>query len=407
PRIADLLPFDLTVMFGLILYMAIVFRLRQYDWSSLPRMLWLYLPFMCLMIFSVYYSPLPAAGAEKALRFILLTGLAIIAPFFLVDTPSRMRNYFITTLVLCFAISLEPVSQIGTPVTDDWDWRIKVAGGNAIELGASAVVGVTIILFVLLPQLNKCARPVRLYLTKAFLYLMITVFVLALIGAAARSATVSLVAVVLLNAFFYRRGVWELLLVTCLAACSLLFIDIPEHAVEYLGTLIEPDVESLVGWRGHLMLRGLELIAEHPILGVGLGAFPYYGTIPPPEPWFVYNWPHNVIIEIGCEMGLAAAMIACVLIILAFVETFRQLADGRFQYKIYTRLSLACLIIGLISFVATGDINNQRPMWLYLSLPFVIRSFGSKRASEYLDFRHLPSGPGRSRALPEQHLRNW
>jgi O-antigen ligase len=269
---------------------------------------------------------------------------------------------------------------MGTPIDNDSDARLTVVGGSTIELGTSALAGVTIILFVLLPQLNKDAGSVWHYVKKVLLYLVIVVFFSALIGAGARSATISLVMVVLLNAFFYRHQRSELLLVACLAASSLLFVDIPEDSLNYLGTLFDSDADSLLNWRGHLMRRGLELIAEHPILGVGLGGFPHYGTIPPPAPWFLYNWPHNGIIEIGCEMGLAAAMIACLLIILPFVETFRQLADQGFQYKIYSRMSLAFLTVGFITFMNTGDINDQRPMWLYMSLPFVIRGFGRKSA---------------------------
>ena len=79
-------------------------------------------------------------------------------------------------------------------------------------------------------------------------------------------------------------------------------------------------------------------------------------------------------------MGLAAAMIASLLVILPFVETFRQLTNQGFQYKIYSRMNLACLIVGFLTFMNTGDINDQRAMWLYMSLPFVIRGFGRKSA---------------------------
>lgn len=378
PRIADLLPFDLTVLFGLAVYVVIVFQLRQYDWSLFPRVFWLYLPFIVLLIFSVFYSPLPYAGAAKALKFILLTGLAIVAPFFVLHTPSRMRNFFLTLFVVYFAASLDALSHSGDPVDVDSDGRLTVTGGSTIELGTSAVIGIIIILFVFLPQLKEGGRISLFYLKKGLLYLAITVFFLALLGAGARSATIALIVVVLLNAFFYRQRIPELLLVACLAASSLLFVDLPEYSLKYLDTLIHSDADSLLNWRGHLMRRGLELIAEYPILGVGLGGFPYYKTIPSPAPWLLYNWPHNGIIEIGCEVGLVAAMIACLLIILSFVETFRQLADQEFQYKLYSRMSLVLLTTGFITFMNTGDINDERPMWLYMSLPFVIRGFERK-----------------------------
>ena len=378
PRIASLFPFDLTVSFALAVYLVIAFRLRQFDWGSLPRILWLYLPFICLMLFSVSYSPLPIAGIEKALRFMLLTGLAIFAPYFVLDSPTRIRNHFVTLLILYFLVTLEPLSQMGAPIADDGDGRLMVAGGSTIELGTSAVVGVTIILYMILPQLALGSSVFWYYFKKILAYLGIVIFFAALIGAGARSATISLAIIVLINLYFYPQQRMDLFIVACLVSSSLLVINIPEHSLEYLSTLIHSDANSLFNWRGHLMRLGLELIAEHPILGVGLGGFPYFGTIPPPSPWYLYNWPHNGIIEIGCEMGLLAAVIACLLIILPFVETFRQLADKDFQFKVYSRMTLAVMTIGVITFMNTGDINDQRPMWLYMSLPFVIRGFARK-----------------------------
>jgi O-antigen ligase len=401
PRIAHLLPpFDLTLLFGIIVYCAVVLRMRRYDWSLFPGMAWLYLPFNILMITSIFYSPLPYAGAEKALRFILVTELAVITPFFVLDTPSRMRNFFITLLVLNFLGTLEPLSHMGDPITDDGDGRLTVVGGTTIELGTSAVLGISIILFLLLPQLSKGASLTWYYLKKLMLYLMIVVFFTALIGAGARSATIALVAAVLLNAFFYRQQRLGLMFVACLVAFSLPFIEIPEHSLEYLGSLIHSDANSLLNWRGHLMLLGLALIKEYPLLGVGLGGYPFYGTVPPHAPWFEYNWPHNVIIEIGCEMGLPAAIIASLLIILSFVEVLRQLVNPDFPYKVYSRMCLTFLTIGFLEIMNTGDINNARNMWLYMSLPFAVRCFGQQsvsrvagknsltKTSEYLHFSH-------------------
>jgi O-antigen ligase len=376
PRIANLLPpFDITLLFGLIVYIAVAMRMRHYDWSLFPGMTWLYLPFNVLMIISVFYSPLPYEGADKALRFILLNELAIAAPFFVLDTPARMRNFFIVLLVLNFLGTLEPLSHMGDPITDDGDGRLTVVGGNTIELGTSAVLGISIILFLILPQLDKGTSS-WYYLKKVMLYLMIVVFFTALVGAGARSATIALVVSVLLNAFFYRQQRLELIFVVCLVATALPFIEIPEHSLKYLGTLIHSDAGALLNWRGHLMMRGIELINENPLLGVGLGGYPFFGTVPPYEIWYVYNWPHNVIIEIGCEMGLPAAIIASLLIILSFVEVLRQLANPDFHYKVYSRMCLAFLSIGFLEIMNTGDINNARNMWLYMSLPFAVRCFG-------------------------------
>ena len=212
----------------------------------LPRILRLSLPFICLMILSISYSPAAIAGAES-IKVYTANRTSDNCPLFRYEYASRIHNFFITLLILCSSVNLEPLLQIGEPITDDGDGRLMTTGGTTIEFRTSAVAGVTIILFVVLPQLSKGTSSVWYYFKKVLLYLVIAVFVLALIGAGARSATISLVAVVLLNVFFYRHRIPELLFMACLAASSLLFVDIhiPENSLEYLGTLIHSKMSIL------------------------------------------------------------------------------------------------------------------------------------------------------------------
>jgi hypothetical protein len=72
-------------------------------------------------------------------------------------------------------------------------------------------------------------------------------------------------------------------------------------------------------------------------------------------------------------MGILSALTVCGIIISSFSRTIKQVMDKDFKYKKLSSTVLALLIIGFITMMNTGDINCVRPMWLYMSLPFVLK----------------------------------
>ena len=375
PRLASLIPFDLTVALALSVYVIILFRLREHNWSVLPREMFLYIPFVFVMLVSVIYTPLPYAGIEKTARFVLLTGLAIIAPIFILSTPGSMSRFLRAIATIYFMLALESLSALGSTETLN-DERLIAAGGLTIELGVAAATAIIIIIFLILPNLQGRGTSPHYYWKKAGLYCALTILILALLGSGARSATLAASVCLLLNIlFWFRRAISDYFVLAVAVIISFFFVKLPENSFDYLATLIHSDTSSLLNWRGHLMHRGIDLTVEYPLTGVGIGGFPYYGNGFTPAPWFLYNWPHNVVLEISSEMGLVNALIACLLIFAAFKETARQLLDKAFEHKNLSRTVLGLLILGFITFMNTGDINDNRSMWLYMTLPFVIRVF--------------------------------
>ena len=380
PRLASLTSFDLTVALALSVYVVILFRLREHNWSVLPREMVLYIPFVFIMLVSVIYTPLPDAGIDKTARFVLLTGLAIFAPFFILSTPGSMSRFLSAIATIYFMLALESLSALGSTETVDGE-RLVAAGGLTIELGVAAATAIIIIIFLILPNLRGRGTSLHYYWKKAGLYCALTILMLALLGSGARSATLAASCCFLLNILFrFRRAISDYLVLAAAVAICFFFVELPERSFDYLATLIRSDTSDLLNWRGHLMHRGIDLTFEYPLTGVGIGGFPYHGSGFTPAPWFLYNWPHNVVLEISSEMGLVNALIACFLIFAAFKETARQLLDRTSEHKNLSRTVLGLLILGFITFMNTGDINDNRPMWLYMTLPFVIRGFSKANA---------------------------
>lgn len=81
--------------------------------------------------------------------------------------------------------------------------------------------------------------------------------------------------------------------------------------------------------------QGLRMIAQHPVIGVGLGGYPVVSSGMSPT-WFDgrrnVDYPHNSLIQIGAEAGIFALLAAIGLAIAAVrlvVALWRRVSDGR------------------------------------------------------------------------------
>jgi len=354
PRLSFLQHIDLTVFLAVLIIFTILIKLIfKRIKPKFPKEFLLYIPFILMMIVSLSYTPNFHVGFDKASRFIVLTGIAIISPFFFIETPDRMKRFFMTFVILGILVSLNSFAMLGGYE------RLVAPSGLTIQLGYMVAVAMTIVWFLILPDLP--------FYKKFVVYICIAIFSLSLVGSGARSATISVFICIILGFLFNRKLLIDLPILVVLVFLSLFLVEIPPASYEYLGTLKHAGPE-LLSFRGTLMKLGMELSSEYPIFGVGIGGYPFYS----PDP-NLYNWAHNIILEISSEMGILSALTVCGIIISSFRETIKQLWDRNFKYKKLSYTVLALLIIGFITMMNTGDINCIRPVWLYMSLPFVLR----------------------------------
>jgi O-antigen ligase len=166
----------------------------------------------------------------------------------------------------------------------------------------------------------------------------------------------------------------------CLAALGLAvipFVSIPVASFEYLGTLVNStSVNALLFFRAELLSYGWKLLQQHPLLGVGIQGFRYYS----PNAG-LYNWPHNIFLEVCCELGLPAGIIVVALFGSAIREACRQLQDRAAPYLALSQVAAALLAVGIVNATNTGDINSDRSTWLFLSLVFVMRGLRNRASA--------------------------
>src|SRR5271170_5605410 len=337
-RVAALLPWDLTLALGGVLIAGIILNfLRKKRCVAMP-------PAYFLVV-----------GLEKVGRFLTVTGIVIVAPFFVLGTAQAMKRFLIGFAVVVFVICAYSLGSLGG--SD----RLVTPSSNTIGLGHIACGLILILWFGALPRLP--------FLKRILIYPLLAVPALSLIGSGSRGAALALGAVILLSLFFHRALLADLLCLAALGFAVIPFVNIPVASFEYLGTLVNStSVNALLFFRAELLSYGWKLLQQHPLLGVGIQGFRYYS----PNAG-LYNWPHNIFLEVCCELGLPAGIMVVALFGSAVHEALRQLRNRTAPYLALSQVAAALLAVGIVNATNTGDINSDRSTWLFLSLVFVMR----------------------------------
>ncbi|MBZ5693765.1 MAG: O-antigen ligase family protein [Acidobacteriia bacterium] len=357
-RIASLLPYDLTLVLGVVLLAGLALNfLRRKCTAPMPPVYFLFVPLAAMMTASLAYTPVFEAGLEKLGRFLTVTGIVIVAPFFALGTPQAMKRFLTGFAIAAFAICAWSLADLGGSE------RLVTPSNNTIGLGHIACAMILLLWFAVVPRYS--------FPWRIFAYLLLAVPAIALIGSGSRGSAVACVIVILVSLCFHRKLLLDLAGLALLGLLALPFLNIPSSSVDYLGTLVgSRSAAALLSFRGDLLDTGWRVLQQHPLIGVGIQGFRYASPNPA-----LYNWPHNIFLEIACELGLPAALIALAIFGTAIWEAVRQVRDRLSPYFLLSQLATALLLIGIVNATNTGDINSDRSTWLFLSLVFVVRGY--------------------------------
>src|SRR5271163_2246436 len=190
-RVAALLPWDLTLALGGVLLAGIILNfLRKKRSLAMPPAYFLFVALVALMVASLSYTPVLDAGLEKVGRFLTVTGIVIVAPFFVLGTAQAMKRFLAGFAVVAFVICAYSLGSLGG--SD----RLVTPSSNTIGLGHIACGLILILWFGALPRLP--------FLKRILIYPLLAVPALSLIGSGSRGAALALGAVILLSLFFHR-----------------------------------------------------------------------------------------------------------------------------------------------------------------------------------------------------------
>src|SRR5215813_707939 len=376
PRL-DATPVDLTVTVAVIMLLAMGLRLLFTEATlHLPNDFIFYVPLLVLMFISLTYTPDLAAGVDKTLRFLFLTLMGAISPFLLVDTPQKIRRFLAGLVIGGILMSINSFFMLGG------EDRLTAPSGETTALGFSAGLALVIIWALWFPRLSLFGR--------ILLYAFVAVLMVALVGSGGRFANVGTVICIGLAILFYRKLVVDLAIMLGAGIAALPFARIPAASLDYLASLAHP--HQAFGTRTDLMEFGLRTFLDHPLFGVGIQGYRYVTPNP-----LTYNFPHNLLLELGAELGIFAVITFLALAICSYRAMFRVLREAYSENITLYRTVFLMLILTCMDAAVSGEMNNDRLLFFMLSMPFVLERIVWKEhtaRAEGAEIVVLPTEPG-------------
>jgi O-antigen ligase len=200
---------------------------------------------------------------------------------------------------------------------------------------------------------------------RIWLYPFIAVLMVALIGSGGRFANVGTAVCIGLSILFYRKLAVDLAIMLGAGIAALPFVKIPAASLEYLASLAHP--HQAFGTRTDLMEFGLRTFLDHPLFGVGIQGYRYVTPNP-----LTYNFPHNLLLELGAELGIFAVIAFLALALCSYRAMFRVLRNVYTQNSALYRTIFLMLILTCMDASVSGEMNNDRLLFFMLSMPFVL-----------------------------------
>ena len=365
---------DLTVIMLLCLAAGLIWRYlmpagRSHSWSlqtilngqSAPLLA--FLAFAAIVALSYTYTDAPSYGASKLFRFLLIGSLLLISPFFLIMNESNFRRFALIFVGFSAATAMQLVFALEFRVHDD--------SVDVTRIGAGWLMGMSIILVLFYPLARSRRQQRAIYL------FVLPLLIAGLVASVARGPMVALFLVSLLGlAVWLKQGrlrahtAMGLLILTGIGFAGSYYALSRADLDKYTAKLGEFETlasrgssSGSAGKRLNFYRATLPAIADHPVLGKGVGSWAvfYYGNDS-------RNYPHNLLLEIAFEEGLVGLGAFFVLLFLVGTSTVWLLRASKSQFLALGLMVLYCVTTGLFS----GDLDDNRVLWIWVGMTLAI-----------------------------------
>lgn len=365
---------DLTLIIVLLLWVGVAWKILHIELKvhrSLYPLLALVSVFTIYLALTGFYTPSPGYGLIKILRFSFITCSMFFVPILIVNDPSdsiRLLTYLkwvISLVVLAIIGQLLYMTLSGQLL--GYFIRISLPGSNPIAIARFLSLGAILIIVIFMhQQLRK-----NLLLVPA---LLIILFVLIL------TQSRGPIAAVIVSAIFYaifiektNRRKFIVSSVVMLTFIGILLILLPENFTyrffQYSSadTIITPagiKGYNTIGsrldfWNLSLMTWASSL--KNIFVGLGSGGFSSLFI------WRDFTWyPHNMFFEILVELGIIGIGLI-IAVIMAIIKTISR-AINKQLFSNVTSQWVAALLVTFISAQFSGDINDNRVLWLFAGI---------------------------------------
>lgn len=308
------------------------------------------------MVLGIFSASLDEYSSDKVLTFFTITFVLILGPFIVLFSQKQQRTFLFALLTISlFAALFASVFPSSVSAYTD-----RVAFEGADTIGTSRIAGVGLLICIIWMVSRDHARRHRVVYG-----IMALPLLLMMLQSGSRGPFVSLIGATLV-VFLASPALrpYRMKALATLAACALVFAGIVlkednDGVRRILGFLTgERDTSSMT--REFLWQGALNVAANNPF-GVGWGDYGKTREIS----GSLYTYPHNLILEFLTEGGWLLAL--CIVAYIA-VALLRGVS--------HANTSEASVVLGLLAFavanaMVSGDMNDNRLMWLALSLAWM------------------------------------
>jgi O-antigen ligase len=359
--VVQALPFDATVALGALLATVCFIRFVRGRARSLPYGFALTLAVVGLaLVASLDWTLAPDYGAEKAEKFLTLTLLAAVAPFFIIEDESDLRRFFSWIVAIAVAEAMLALVHPPPPGAE----RLEL-GASANTIGSSRLLCAAAIVLIVRALANPARR---LPATSAAIGL---VAIAAAVGSRGPILSLALALAVTAAAWAIRvpRKLAPLLLVVAAGVAVFPFVSLPETSARRLAAAASDPVATFRGdTRSVLYEQAVELIDEHPLRGAGAGGFNSVS---------LFKWPHNLFLELWSELGVLTVAVVAASIIAVLVGLFRaawRLPEGPSRQLVYVVTGV--FLFYFFAVQVSGDINENRAFWAVFGVAWLVVRYG-------------------------------
>jgi hypothetical protein len=143
---------------------------------------------------------------------------------------------------------------------------------------------------------------------------------------------------------------------------------VPQSSLERLGTTATSIAEGDLNQRGTIWLEGIDVVADHPLLGIGSGAF--RGAVASGKV------AHNVYLSVLTETGIIGFILFGIILAIVVHEALHQ---SRWE----SRLWLSVLLVWALG-ASVHTWEQKKPTWLFLGLVVVSAALSVRRDASLL-----------------------
>jgi len=373
-RSIDILPifFDFAVFFGLIVGISIIFNILK-DRIKIPRISSkFFIPYfilIILMLCSLLYTQAPIYGKDKYFRFVTITTMSMFAPLFLFKDKKSLERFFYILIIVSSIMAIDSI------IINSGVIRFhEIFYSDYIDLGRINILASLLIIFYFIENSKNTA--IKFGWSALFFVNIFGAFfdkgrmpVLAFIGTLLFLGISSLFSLLIKKSPAKEKTLKTVCYTLSIVLLSFIFFYKQfSSLIMRMILLTQGGGESLLV-RLDLFKSSFKAFYENPILGLGIGGFStyHYGADQ-------RLYPHNIILEIGSELGILGLTSYFFLIgfcLIYFLALQKKYTEKK-EYQSLLIMVLAASVFMFLNTMVSGDINGNRLFFTWIGIIYSI-----------------------------------